>query len=215
MVFEYTRAPESARAMAGTALIAAGFVTLLGIISAESAFPGDYATRTNTISDLAGKGEDGFVLQPSAAIFTIAMIVSGTLLLGAAFGLREGLGVERVTRAVGLLAVGTLGVGVFPEYYATLHRIAAGTTFISGGVAAILLSQVTPRPFSVVSGTLGVIALVALDLVVFGGSTFGRQLLGSGGLERWVAYPITLWQVAFGAFLLGSRGIVAVRHPRG
>lgn len=215
IAFLDTRTPESARALAGCALLGAGFTTLMGIITAEAVYAEDYSTRTNTISDLAGRSVDGAVLQPAAAIFNLAMVVSGALLLLAAYALHRGLGIDRVTRGMALLGAGTVGVGLFPEYYATLHRLSAGTTFISGGITALLVAQVTSRPFSIVSGTLGAVALVALDLVVFGGSTFGRQWLGSGGLERWVAYPITLWQVAFGAYLLGSRGLIAMRHPRG
>ena len=61
---------------------------------------------------------------------------------------------------------------------------------------------------------LGIVALVALDIVVFGKSTFIYLWLGPGGIERWVSYPVILWQVAFGAYLLGSGGTVSLRHPR-
>jgi hypothetical membrane protein len=212
--FDYTRGPEAARALAGCALVGAGFLSLMGIITAEALYPEPFATGANEISDLAGLTEEGTVLQPSAGIFNVAMAVSGLLLLASAYGLHRGLGVARVTRLVGLLGAGTLGVGLFPEYYADAHRIFAGMTFVAGGLAAVAASQVVARPFSFVSGTLGVIALIALDVVIFGKAFFIYQDLGPGGVERWVAYPIILWQIAFGSYLLGGRGVVTLRHPR-
>jgi hypothetical membrane protein len=212
--FDYTRAPEAARALAGCTLIAAGALSLMGITSAEALYGDVFTVHANEISDLAARTEDGAVLQPSGAIFNFAMVVSGLLLFAASYGLERGLGVPRVTRAVGLLAIGTLGVGLFPAHHRQLHLLFAGTTFVAGGLAGVLAAQVTAPPFRYASATLGVIALVALDIVVFGKSTFIYQGFGAGGIERWVSYPIILWQVAFGAFLLGGRGIVAARHPR-
>ncbi len=205
---------ESARALGGATLMLAGMLSVMGILTAEATYGEDYSTTVDTISHLAARTVEGDLVQPAAAIFTLAMVVSGTLLLVAAYALDRTGTADRVTRAIALLGAGTIGVGVFPEYYPTLHRIAAGTTFVAGGVSAILVAQVTPRPFSLISGTLGVIVLVALDLTVFGGTSFGRQWLGSGGMERWVAYPLMLWQVAFGGYLLGNRGLLGLRHPR-
>lgn len=210
-----TQTAEAARALGGSALMLAGMLSVMGILTAEATYGEGYATGRDTISHLAARTAEGDLVQPSAAIFTLAMLVSGALLLVAAYALHHAGTAERVTSAIVLLGAGTLGVGVFPEYYPTLHRIAAGTTFIAGGVGAILVAQVTPRPFSLISGTLGVIVLVALDLTVFGGTSFGRQWLGSGGMERWVSYPLMMWQVGFGGYLLGNRGILGLRHRRG
>ncbi|MFN8639993.1 MAG: DUF998 domain-containing protein [Dehalococcoidia bacterium] len=206
---------EAARALAGSTLVLAGMLSVMGILTAEATYGEGYSTNLDTISHLATRTAEGDLVQPSATIFNLAMVLSGGMLLVSAYALHHAATAERVTRAVALLGAGTLGVGVFPEYYPTLHRIAAGTTFVSGGVGAILVAQVTPRPFSMISGTLGVIVLVALDLAVFGGNSFGRQWLGSGGIERWVAYPVMLWQVGFGGYLLGNRGLLGLRHPRG
>ena len=210
----YVGTPERARVLAGSTLIAAGAVALLGITTAEALFPEVYTTHANEISDLAGRDEDGAIRLASWLVFNGAMVVAGLLLGFAAIGLRTGMGVPRVTRAVALLAVGTVGVGVFPDYFPTLHKVFAGMTFISGGVAGVLVAQATGRPFGYASAALGVVALVALDIVVFGKSTFIYSGLGPGGIERWVSYPIVLWQVAFGSYLLGSRAPVGPRHPR-
>jgi hypothetical protein len=73
-------------------------------------------------------------------------------------------------------------------------------TFVSGGVAAILAGRVTRPPFRYISVLLGAIALLSLALAGWLGDT----RLGEGGIERWVAYPVVLWLVAFGAYVLGS-----------
>jgi hypothetical protein len=33
--------------------------------------------------------------------------------------------------------------------------------------------------------------------------------LGSGGIERWVVYPLLLWALAFGGYLLGEESAEA------
>jgi hypothetical membrane protein len=215
MAIDYTRSPDAARSLAGTALVAAGAISLMSIITAEALYREEgYTTRASTISRLAQTTAEGTRVQPAAAIFNTAMILSGLLILAAAYGLHRGLGVNRLTRIVGLLGLGTMGVGLFPADIALVHRIAAGMTFLSGGLAGILAAGVTPKPFRYVSGTLGVIALVALDIVVFGETTPVRRFLGVGGAERWVAYPVIMWQMVFGAYLLGSRGAGPVRRMR-
>ncbi len=76
----------------------------------------------------------------------------------------------------------------------------ASLTFLSGGVAAILAGRVTRPPFRYLSIALGLIALLSIFL----SGWLGDTRLGDGGIERWVAYPIVLWLVAFGAYILGS-----------
>jgi hypothetical protein len=40
--------------------------------------------------------------------------------------------------------------------------------------------------------------------------------LGEGGIERWIVYPVVLWLVAFGSWLLGGRGRQReIAHPSG
>lgn len=56
-----------------------------------------------------------------------------------------------------------------------------------------------------VSGLLMLIAeSVALTGVLLSG-TLADTKLGSGGVERWIAYPTVLWLVAFGGYLLAAR----------
>ena len=164
--------------IAGVLLSLAGAAILMGFITAEALYPGVYTTHTNTVSHLgASEPPNSVVLQPSAAIFDITM----------------------------LLGVGTLGVGVFPLTHPAPHTLFAYTAFLAGGIAVVLSSRVTTAPLRYLWTTLGAIALCATVLALDTFRTWAPMAqLGEGGLERWIVYPIVLWLVAFGSYLLAT-----------
>ncbi len=63
--------PCWARRTAGSLIMVAAFIVLMGIITGEALFPG-YHTGEDDISDLAWR-------EPSASIFNAAMIVGGVM----------------------------------------------------------------------------------------------------------------------------------------
>ena len=70
------------RRTAGALLASAGIIALMAIITAEALYPAPYDTTTNTISDLgATLPPNSAILQPSAMIFDIAMIVIGLMIM--------------------------------------------------------------------------------------------------------------------------------------
>jgi hypothetical membrane protein len=193
--------------LAGALMLVAGAVILMGIITAEALYPAAYTTGGNEISDLGGtEPPEGLVLQPSATIFDLAMIVSGVLLLGAALGLQAGLGRMPVTLAVAAVGVGALGVGIFPGNTGGIHGLFAMLTFIGGGIAAIVTARVTQPPFRFLSALLGIIALATLGSYILLGDGSPLAGLGIGGIERWVAYPIVIWVIGFGGYLSAWTG---------
>jgi hypothetical membrane protein len=191
--------------IAGVGLAIAGATILMAIITAEALYPGTYATGGNEISDLGGtRPPDSVILQPSATIFNAAMLGSGLVVLGAAWFAQRGLGRLVVTIPTFLLGLGAVGVGVFPGDTGTPHALAAMLTFVSGGVAGVSAAFVTRTPFRFLSAALGAISLVALGSYLLVGETGILADLGAGGVERWVAYPIVLWLVAFGGYLTAT-----------
>jgi hypothetical membrane protein len=95
-------------------------------------------------------------------------------------------------------------VGVFPAPIGGVHDLFALLTFFVGGVAAILAYKVQTPPLRYISVVLGAIPLLILVLMTILGESFGvPAILGAGGAERWVAYPIVLWLVVFGGYLMG------------
>jgi hypothetical membrane protein len=202
--------------LAGALLFAAGVVTLMGIITAETFYPG-CSTKDNTISDLgASMPPESIIVEPSATIFNATMILTGLLviagallLFGAAGGRGRGQGRgwgRGFAILVGLFGVGVLGAGIFPGNNPTMHPIFSILTFVAGGLSAVASGRRTASPFRYLSAGLGGIALLNLALFFAFGMDSPFMEVGIGGLERWVAYPIVLCTVGSGGYLMGSSG---------
>jgi hypothetical membrane protein len=99
-----------------------------------------------------------------------------------------------------------MGVGIFTEDFGTIHSVVSLITFLSSGLSAIfsvICSYVhkfnlVKMPFSAISVILGLITLGALALFMTG-MDLG---LGVGGMERMIVYPILMWGVGFGGYLI-------------
>lgn len=196
--------PHPWHKLGGALLFIAGAVILMGIITAEALYPAAYSTAQNEISDLgATRPPNSVILQPSATIFDATMIVTGLMIIGGAFFIHRIFCRVSVTTPLALLGIGALGVGIFPGNYAVMHPIFAMLTFVAGGLAAILAYKVATSPLKYISVLLGTISLLSLFLAIFLGEARLMGVLGDGGVERWVAYPVVLWLVGFGGYLLG------------
>jgi hypothetical membrane protein len=101
--------------LAGALLIVAGSVILMGIITAEALYPARYTTFDNEISDLgATRPPDSVILQPSATVFDLTMVVTGLVILAGAFLLYRALHRPVAWVPLGLLGIGVFLVGAFP-----------------------------------------------------------------------------------------------------
>ncbi len=189
------------RTIAGTLLFLSGAVILMGIITSESLYPFAYTTAQNEISDLgATRPPDSIIHQPSATIFNVTMIVTGSMILIATYFVHTQYQKFLVTIPLALLGLGVLGVGVFPGNNAVIHPLFALMAFVAGGFAAITSSIVLKPPFRYIAPFFGAIGLFSL----FFASRF-MPIFGDGGVERWVAYPIVLWIIGFGGYILGTQ----------
>lgn len=180
----------------------AGFVMVMGIITAEIFYPG-YSISKNFISNLGSTRPPIIIIkQPSAIIFDSIMILSGILLLagGLLFPTKD-----RVLKVMLLImGVGSFFVGIFPAYYGIFHDLTAGIAFAAAGITAILSSKIVNSPFKYISIILGLITLIFLILGVFLSGVV-VPTLGDGGVERWVAYPTIIWMMGFGGYLMGGK----------
>lgn len=190
-------------AISGILLFIAGSILLMGIITAEIFYPSGYTTAQSEISDLGATRPlpVSVSYQPSASIFNATMILGGLLTLAASYLLFRTGKKWYLVLFPALFGIGILGVGVFPGNNALFHPLFALLTFISGGLAAIVSSRMTRAPFSYLLALLGIVSLVFL----FFSSVF-IPVLGDGGTERFVAYPLVLWMVGFGGYLVGDMG---------
>jgi hypothetical membrane protein len=171
--------------------------------------------RQLTLSFGASEPPNSVALQPSAAIFDLTTLVAGAMILAGAWFAYRALGRKAVLIPTVLLGVGTLGVGVFPLTHPAPHTLFAFTAFLAGGIAVVLSSRVTTAPFRYLWTTLGAIALGATVLGVFFLGWSPVAELGEGGIERWIVYPIVLWLVAFGSYLLAIANPTDTRNPAG
>jgi hypothetical membrane protein len=107
-----------------------------------------------------------------------------------------------------LAGAGAMGVGVFPENYSIMHEIVSDIAFIFGGLLPIAAYRLVRKPFSYLSVVMGVLSLSAMALLSAQYTfSLGEQYflgLGPGGMEKMIAYPILLWQTAFGGYLMAS-----------
>jgi hypothetical membrane protein len=199
-----TRTWASELRLGGGLLLVAGVTILMGIITAEALYPGTFSTGANEISDLGGtRPPNSIVLQPSATIFNLSMTLIGVLVIASAWFVQHAFGRRSVTISIAVLGVGALGVGLFPGSTGTPHAIFAMVTFISGGIAAISTARLMSAPFRHISFFLGAASLGTLVTYLVLGDDSPMALLGIGGVERWIVYPVVLWITAFGGYLSG------------
>ncbi|WP_256393007.1 DUF998 domain-containing protein [Natronoarchaeum rubrum] len=201
------RPGSSGLSIAGFSMVLSGFVAFMGIITAEVLYP-NYSTRQD-ISDLGStRPPDPIIHEPSATIFNSTMLLTGALVLVAAYFVYRTVDRRGFPVALAIFGASIFGVGVFPGNVTPWHGLFALLTFFTGGITAILSSRVVSRPFSVLCGLFGGISLLVLVSVFFYGLVIRGPhplaFLGSGGIERWVVYPLVLWILAFGGYLLGT-----------
>jgi len=184
----YTMAYSNGK-IAGVLFFIAATQYVLGVIIAEALHPG-YSISTNYMSDL-GIGQYAMIFNASVFLLGLFIIV-GTYFLQRAFN------VKILTVLLILLALGYMGVGIFTENSETMHFIAALLVFIFGGLSAIYSYKLMKLPFSLISVILGLMTLSAM--VLFGVNQYLG--LGAGGMQRMVVYPILIWIIGFGGYLI-------------
>jgi len=181
------------KTLAGALIFIGTACFLVGIIVSEALFSGYTVTRM--ISDL-GMGS-------TAAIYNSAIIIFGILLVASAYLLHKAGTKLGFVALLALTGIGAAGVGIFPENIVVPHSICAITVFICGGLCAILASRVFSAPWAWFSPVLGIITLVAMILlgakVYFG--------LSAGGMERMIAYPLIIWALGTGAYLMAPQQV--------
>ena len=188
--------------LSGILFFFAGSLALMGIITAETFYPSDYSTFKNEISDLGATRQPNSVsYEPSSSIFSGVMFFSGLMILTATFNVHKYFKKWSFTIPVILFGLGLVGVGVFPGNIRPYHGMSSMLAFLSGGVTAIMTSKITIAPFKYIGILLGSIALTTWCIAVFLPSLL-VPIIGIGGTERWVAYPLMLCLTGFGGYLM-------------
>ncbi len=188
------------RGLAGAFMFIGSMQFVIGMVLAEIFYPG-YNVSANYISDLGATCRDTCIIyQPSAFIFNTSVIFLGILILISSYCLWLEFKNNLISIFIGLSGLGAVGVGLFPETAGILHLIVSLVTFLFAALSAIAARNFVKPPFTYFSVFLGVASLAAL--VLFGLKFYSG--LGPGGMERMIAYPVLLWVIGFGGYLMSS-----------
>ena len=189
----------------GTLLLVAATQFVLCLIIAEALYP-SYSVSANYVSDLG--------VGPSATVFNSSVFLLGLLLLFGTYFLHRNSDFKTLNILLLLMAVGSMGVGIFTKDYTLPHGAVSSAAFFFAGLSAIASAKVLKKPLSLISIILGTMTLTALSLfsagiVTSGAITSTEALdsnfylgLGPGGMERMIVYPALMWLAGFGGHLL-------------
>ena len=101
--------------------------------------------------------------------------------------------------------VGAIGAGLMPLDSGGAHSLFALGAFLFFNVQAIASSRLVTGPMAAISVLAGVVGLIFVVIMVIGDAgnpaVFGP--IGHGGAERMIVYPVMLWLLAFGGYLMG------------
>jgi hypothetical protein len=78
-------------------------------------------------------------------------------------------------------------------------------TLLSGGVMIVVDAVLLRGPFRYLSAVLGLLSLGCLLLSTL--ASVGGHLFGYGGAERIIVYPIIIWLMGFGVYLMTPHAV--------
>ncbi|WP_425606701.1 DUF998 domain-containing protein [Natrinema marinum] len=168
------------------------------IMLAAAMVPG-YDFRGGAISDLG-------TFPETALLFNTSLVLVGVLNLAGGYLFYRTHGARWLLIVYTLAGLGAVGAGLFPLDTGGLHGLFALLAFLffnvqALGTAARLRSAM--RLLSVIAGGSGLVFVVLMVLGDAGNAAaFGP--IGHGGTERMIVYPVMLWLVAFGGYLLAE-----------
>lgn len=184
--------------LSGTLLYVGGIQWFLGLLLAESWYPG-YSSRIDYVSDL-GTG-------PTALIYNASVFLLGVCLFLAAYFMMKSMNIRVQPLLLALTGVGAMGVGVFPANMQPLHSVFTLIAILFGALTAISSYQIQNPPISYFSVILGLVSLVAVVIFMpYLGLPFGstETYLGmtKGSMERWAIWPILAWVIGTGSHMV-------------
>jgi hypothetical membrane protein len=204
--------PDARRA--GILFAFGSLLFLLLTTVAESIYPG-FSMQNDAISDLAALGTSTTAIEETAILGLAICWMAGAYFLFRNTG-RRGLMVLNVVPGAGYLLA-----GLSPENVnLAVHSAGALLAFPLGAVAVMLSCRLVRGPLRYLAVGLGALSLLA-TLMIFvgyriagpcgtcsGQSAYDQSLdklaLGLGGWESMIVYPVLIWLVAFGGYLMAK-----------
>jgi hypothetical membrane protein len=188
-------------------VLAAQFMT---VIMLGTSMAPDYDVRGGAISDLG-------VIDETAMLFNGSLLVTGILNLVAGYLLFRSHGRAWLLAIFAVAGIGAIGAGLVPLDAGGLHGLFALTAFLFFNLQALAATAIVHGPMRVVSALAGLVGLGFVVLMVIGDAgnpaVFGP--IGHGGAERLIVYPVMLWMLAFGGYLMSGSADYSDAPPRG
>lgn len=176
----------------GTGFAVGGILVILALTAGVSIYP-KYSVRYDAISYLGSAGVPTEIFWNSTLVIVGLLWITSTFIL---FRTREKKfwSITFYLTGAGLILVGLSPWNQFP----LTHYIGAQLAFIFGALSCLVGSRIVTGSMSKISVFAGLFSIFAY----LSGYIGSNNLLGSGGIERMIYYPILLWQIAFGGYLI-------------
>ena len=103
---------------------------------------------------------------------------------------------------------GAIGAALVPLDRGDLHSLFALTAFLAFNLEPIAIGAVSHGWLRAASWLVGLTGMVFVGLMVVGdgGNPAAFGAIGHGGTERMIVYPVMIWMLAFGGWLVGQAG---------
>jgi hypothetical membrane protein len=158
-----------------------------------------YDFRGGAISDLGVIGE-------TALLFNVLLVVTGVLNAVGGYLLFTWHRRMWLLAAYLIGGAGAAGAGLLPLDTGGLHALFALVGFLFFNIEALGTAFVVRGPMKAISLIAGAIGLIFVVVMVIGDAgnpgVFGP--IGHGGAERMIVYPVMLWLLVLGGFLVGQ-----------
>jgi hypothetical membrane protein len=192
--------------LAGAVFIALGVGFITVTMLAASIAPG-YDYNGAAISDLGA-------IPETSVLFNGLLILIGLMNVAAGYLLYRVHGGAWRLVAFTVAGLGALGAGLVPIGSGDAHSLFAVLAFLFINLEAIATARLFEGPMRWLAVAAGVTGLIYLGIMVIGDggnpAIFGA--IGHGGSERMIAYPVMLWMIAVGGYLLAQADQSAARQ---
>ena len=183
---------------AGALFVALGGGFLTTVMLAAAMVPG-YDFHGGAISDLG-------VFPESQLLFNATLVVAGLLNIAGGYYLYRTHGRRWILGLFVLAGFGAVGTGLVPLDAGDLHSLFALVAFLSFNLEALAVATRLSGVMRGLAVLAGVVGLVFVGVMVVGDAgnptVFGP--VGHGGAERMIVYPVMVFLLALGGYLLGT-----------
>jgi hypothetical membrane protein len=193
-----TKRPHRGTVAAGVLFFLLGAWFLTAIMLGASIAP-IYDYSSAAISDLG-------VIPETAVLFNLTLALIGGLNLVGGYLFHRSHRHVLVFSAFAIASAGAIGAGLFPLSTGDVHSLFALFAFVFFNVEAVACAAVLSGWMRILSAVSGLIGLTFTVLMVVGdsGTPAAFWIIGHGGTERMIAYPVMLWLTLLGGYLIAG-----------